>query len=238
MIICSSTRSVCVACPNDEIRICTNKTCNKRQNSPQILKFAQSLQISSVQITECGCLGHCGQGPNIAIMPQGVILQGINTPERLMQVLEAYCNTHVSAADVDAATVRFRTPHTPVYTSHTHSCACRATTQHVLVASTWLSTSTPKPSCSTRPMASTCCTQIAAAHDCPWATRPVPWRTPKQRCAVRLQTFLQPSYGWCVTVLGNAQIGHYYVLSVPQAFSNATNTVIHVGGCSVCMQAV
>lgn len=38
-------------------------------------------------------------------MPQGVILQGIKTPQHMMQVLETYCHVTVSHADVDAATV-------------------------------------------------------------------------------------------------------------------------------------
>lgn len=141
--ICSAPRTTCrgatatmrtlvithAAQAPKELRICTNKTCKTRNQSPQILKFAQSLQLTEVQVSECGCLGtkqhiaflcgaimapihpcvphpgHCGTGPNVAIMPKGVILNHVDSPTRVMHVLSDYFEVHVNDADVDAATV-------------------------------------------------------------------------------------------------------------------------------------
>ena len=117
--------------------------------------------------------GQCGRGPNIAIMPQGVILQGIKTPQHMMQVLETYCHVTVSHADVAAATVIAKHLATLLVTT-CHSCACKAMRQRGQAASTWRWTSTRKPSNCTPPTECTSYTPTAVVRGCRWVTRKVP----------------------------------------------------------------
>ena len=50
-----------------EIRVCTHTTCRK-QGSPTILKLARDLSLPGVTVSETGCLGGCGAGPNVALL--------------------------------------------------------------------------------------------------------------------------------------------------------------------------
>ena len=91
-----------------EVRICTNKTCS-RQGSKQIFSFGKDLALPTVAVEECGCLGSCGNGPNIAILPYDItsngsrhpaaplLLRHISTPAKLADVLTAVCEASIDA---------------------------------------------------------------------------------------------------------------------------------------------
>ncbi|WCJ34723.1 tetratricopeptide repeat (TPR)-containing protein [Euphorbia peplus] len=72
---------------SEEIRVCTNRTC-RRQGSFQTLEIIRDLSPPHISVNSCGCLGRCGAGPNVAFLPDGIIL--------------GHCATAASAARVVA----------------------------------------------------------------------------------------------------------------------------------------
>ncbi|XP_062159585.1 uncharacterized protein LOC133866935 isoform X2 [Alnus glutinosa] len=70
-----------------EIRVCTNRTC-RRQGSLQTLETLSGLAPPNVAVKSCGCLGHCGAGPNLVALPgNGVVVGHCGTPARAAQVM-------------------------------------------------------------------------------------------------------------------------------------------------------
>jgi hypothetical protein len=60
-------------------------------------KLARDLALPGLTVTESGCLGRCGAGPNVAVLPAGVVVAGLGTPARLIEILAL-------ASDVDLPT--------------------------------------------------------------------------------------------------------------------------------------
>ncbi|MEO1095444.1 MAG: (2Fe-2S) ferredoxin domain-containing protein [Cyanobacteria bacterium J06638_28] len=52
-----------------QIRVCHNTAC-KKAGSAQVLSRLQSLNLSDIEVRSVGCLGACGQGPNIIVLPE------------------------------------------------------------------------------------------------------------------------------------------------------------------------
>lgn len=69
-----------------EIRVCTNRTC-RRQGSLQTLETLSCLAPPNVTVKSCGCLGHCGAGPNLVALPGNGIVGHCGTPARAAQVM-------------------------------------------------------------------------------------------------------------------------------------------------------
>ncbi|KAK7358084.1 hypothetical protein VNO77_00005 [Canavalia gladiata] len=69
-----------------EIRVCTNRTC-RRQGSFQILEALSGLAPPNVTVQSCGCLGRCGGGPNLALLPDGLIISHCGTAARAAEVM-------------------------------------------------------------------------------------------------------------------------------------------------------
>ncbi len=53
------------------ILICQNRTCRK-QGSPQVLKAFQAVANPETIIQGTGCLGSCGNGPMVVILPDEI----------------------------------------------------------------------------------------------------------------------------------------------------------------------
>lgn len=94
-----------------QIRICTNKTC-ARQGSKQILQFAKDLALPGVEISGCGCLGSCGNGPNAAVIPLGdskaspTLLYHLSTPNDLSEALTAVCGAEIDSGVLKCTELR------------------------------------------------------------------------------------------------------------------------------------
>ncbi|KAL4444073.1 hypothetical protein ABPG75_011810 [Micractinium tetrahymenae] len=77
-----------------QLRVCTGKVC-KRQGSPQVAKFAQDLHLPLVEVQTCGCLGECGNGPNVAVIPldgtRPLVLRHVSTARRMADLLREVC---------------------------------------------------------------------------------------------------------------------------------------------------
>lgn len=69
-----------------EVRVCTHRTCRK-QGSLQTLETLCGLAPADVNVKTCGCLGRCGSGPNLALLPEGVIVSHIGTVARAARIL-------------------------------------------------------------------------------------------------------------------------------------------------------
>ncbi|XP_068640833.1 uncharacterized protein [Aristolochia californica] len=73
-----------------EIRVCVNRTCN-RSGSREILQVLSDLAPANLTVKSCGCLGRCGAGPNIAVLPDGYIVGHCGTAARAADLLADVC---------------------------------------------------------------------------------------------------------------------------------------------------
>jgi len=51
-----------------EVRVCTNRTC-RRDGSYDTARQFEAMVPRGVQVNRCGCLGRCGNGPNVVVLP-------------------------------------------------------------------------------------------------------------------------------------------------------------------------
>ncbi|MDJ0797117.1 MAG: (2Fe-2S) ferredoxin domain-containing protein [Calothrix sp. MO_167.B12] len=58
------------------VRICQNRTCRK-QGAVDVLAAFEALSIPGVKIMASGCLGHCGNGPMVLVLPDTVWYSGV-----------------------------------------------------------------------------------------------------------------------------------------------------------------
>ncbi|KAG1656858.1 hypothetical protein FOA52_006545 [Chlamydomonas sp. UWO 241] len=101
-----------------DVRVCTNRTC-KRQGSQQVLKFVQDLQLENIDAQASGCLGICGNGPNVAVVERGapagpsslsepLVLSHVATPRDAAEALGLACGVGIDEADVAAVQLRLQ----------------------------------------------------------------------------------------------------------------------------------
>uniref|UniRef100_A0A2C9WG21 Uncharacterized protein n=1 Tax=Manihot esculenta TaxID=3983 RepID=A0A2C9WG21_MANES len=84
----------------EHIRVCTNRTC-RRQGSMQTLEIMRALSPPDLPINSCGCLGRCGAGPNVALVPEGIIIGHCGTAAAAARIIAR----HYEHED-DDATIR------------------------------------------------------------------------------------------------------------------------------------
>lgn len=73
-----------------EIRVCVNRSCS-RQGSRSILDVLSSIAPLAIAVSSCGCLGRCGAGPNLAVIPLGSVVGHCSTAARAALVLVELC---------------------------------------------------------------------------------------------------------------------------------------------------
>ncbi len=66
--------------------ICQNRTCRK-QGSAEVLKNLRAIAPTSVQVEATGCLGQCGNGPMVLVLPQESWYRGVR-PEMATKILD------------------------------------------------------------------------------------------------------------------------------------------------------
>ncbi|MEG4984511.1 (2Fe-2S) ferredoxin domain-containing protein [Microcoleus sp. BR0-C5] len=59
-----------------QVLVCQNRTCRK-QNSAKVLAAFQKLSPSEVEVVASGCLGQCGNGPMVLVLPEEVWYSGV-----------------------------------------------------------------------------------------------------------------------------------------------------------------
>ncbi len=71
--------------------ICANcRTC-RHEGSLNIADAARELAPPGVTVERTGCLGKCGTGPNLVLLPSGLTISYCSTPAQLAQLLERQC---------------------------------------------------------------------------------------------------------------------------------------------------
>eukprot|EP00884_Botryococcus_braunii_P016103 jgi/Botrbrau1/3176/Bobra.37_2s0006.1 len=88
-----------------ELLVCTNKTC-KKQGSQQIAKFAEDLHLQGLAVRTTGCLGACGAGPNIMVMPDQLQLRHVSTVTKMTDILREVCGFAIDEALLQATRLR------------------------------------------------------------------------------------------------------------------------------------
>ncbi|OAY76796.1 Hsp70-Hsp90 organizing protein 1 [Ananas comosus] len=89
-----------------EIRVCVNRTC-ARQGSRGVLAALAGLAPAGVAVAACGCLGRCGAGPNLAVLPRGALVGHCGTPARAAQLLADLCGPRFDPrANLEALALR------------------------------------------------------------------------------------------------------------------------------------
>ncbi|XVF50358.1 hypothetical protein PTKIN_Ptkin04bG0090900 [Pterospermum kingtungense] len=98
----------------EEIRVCTNRTC-RRQGSFQTFHTLTALAPADISIKTCGCLGRCGAGPNVALLPDGQIVGHCGTAARAAELMVGTCYgggvvdaSSMSKTSLDALALRMR----------------------------------------------------------------------------------------------------------------------------------
>ncbi len=62
------------------VRVCQNRTC-KQQGAAKVLAAFTSLPVANVTIMASGCLGQCGNGPMVLVLPDMVWYSGVKPDE-------------------------------------------------------------------------------------------------------------------------------------------------------------
>lgn len=71
-----------------QVLVCQNRTCRK-QGAAKVLAAFQQLSTSEVAVVASSCLGQCGSGPMVLVMPEEVWYCGIR-PEEVTSVTEQH----------------------------------------------------------------------------------------------------------------------------------------------------
>ncbi|MBW4633825.1 MAG: NAD(P)H-dependent oxidoreductase subunit E [Iphinoe sp. HA4291-MV1] len=62
------------------VHVCQNRTCYK-QGAAKVLAAFEALPIPEVTITGCSCLGQCGNGPMVLVLPDVVWYSHVHPSE-------------------------------------------------------------------------------------------------------------------------------------------------------------
>ena len=73
---------------NVEVRICTNSSCRKLGSKQVLQYFRELVDSSQVTVSPCGCLGQCGNGPNLVLLPSELVLRHVQTPAQVSSLIK------------------------------------------------------------------------------------------------------------------------------------------------------
>jgi (2Fe-2S) ferredoxin len=62
------------------VRVCQNRTC-KKQGAKEVLAAFAALPVADVNVTGSSCLGQCGNGPMVLVLPDMVWYSGVQPDE-------------------------------------------------------------------------------------------------------------------------------------------------------------
>ncbi|KAF3885488.1 (2Fe-2S) ferredoxin domain-containing protein [Tolypothrix bouteillei VB521301] len=62
------------------IRVCQNRACRK-QGAAKVLAAFEARLIPGVTVSGCGCLGQCGNGPIVLVLPERIWYRGVRPHE-------------------------------------------------------------------------------------------------------------------------------------------------------------
>jgi len=70
------------------VRVCQNRTC-KKQGAAKVLAAFAALSIPDVTVTASSCLGECGNGPMVLILPDMVWYSSVQPDEVSLLIEES-----------------------------------------------------------------------------------------------------------------------------------------------------
>ncbi|MGD1701080.1 (2Fe-2S) ferredoxin domain-containing protein [Dapis sp. BLCC M229] len=68
--------------------VCQNRTC-KQQGSAKVLATFQTFDIPNITVEKSGCLGKCGSGPMVLVLPEEVWYSHVE-PQNISAVMERH----------------------------------------------------------------------------------------------------------------------------------------------------
>ncbi|MBD2607556.1 (2Fe-2S) ferredoxin domain-containing protein [Scytonema hofmannii FACHB-248] len=75
------------------VRVCQNRTC-KKQGAAKVLAAFKASVVPGVMVTPTGCLGQCGNGPMVLVLPDRVWYSRVCPQEVPMVVEQHLLNGH------------------------------------------------------------------------------------------------------------------------------------------------
>jgi (2Fe-2S) ferredoxin len=69
------------------ILICQNRTCRK-QGAAEVLAAFRAIDIPDIRYEGCGCLGNCGNGPMVLVLPARIWYYRVH-PQDVPKILTA-----------------------------------------------------------------------------------------------------------------------------------------------------
>lgn len=70
------------------VRVCQNRAC-KKQGAAKVLAAFKASVVPGVTVTATGCLGQCGNGPMVLILPDRIWYSGVR-PNEVPLVVEQH----------------------------------------------------------------------------------------------------------------------------------------------------
>ncbi|MGD1714770.1 (2Fe-2S) ferredoxin domain-containing protein [Dapis sp. BLCC M172] len=70
------------------IKACQNRTCRK-QGSAKVLAAFQTFDIPNITVEKSGCLGKCGSGPMVLVLPEEIWYSHVE-PQNVSVIMEQY----------------------------------------------------------------------------------------------------------------------------------------------------
>ncbi|MGB3636357.1 MAG: (2Fe-2S) ferredoxin domain-containing protein [Rivularia sp. (in: cyanobacteria)] len=70
------------------VRVCQNRTC-KKQGAVKVLAAFKKNPVSEVTVIGSSCLGQCGNGPMVLILPENVWYSNVS-PSEVKKVIEQH----------------------------------------------------------------------------------------------------------------------------------------------------
>lgn len=68
--------------------VCQNRTCRK-QGSAKVLAAFQTFDIPNIAVEKSGCLGQCGKGPMVLVLPEEIWYSYVQ-PTNISVILEKH----------------------------------------------------------------------------------------------------------------------------------------------------
>ena len=73
---------------NRLLLVCQNRTC-KKQGSAKVLTVFEALNLPNIKVEKSGCLGKCGSGPIVLVLPDKVWYNNVDA-QSISKVVERH----------------------------------------------------------------------------------------------------------------------------------------------------
>ena len=81
-----------------KVLVCQYRTCTK-DGAGAVWRVFQERQIPDVVIEACGCLGLCGSGPMVLLLPDNIYYWRI-TPQKAQEIIETHLLENIPIASM------------------------------------------------------------------------------------------------------------------------------------------